>query len=105
MKARTHIQANLVSGIASTSGSATQVITYYALTGVGAILLGRARAVSALRQTGLILSLYAAWKVVMEASDVDRIGLRVGSYLVVGVFLLGVGYLYRAGVPDVASES
>jgi uncharacterized membrane protein len=81
------------------------LITYYALTGVGAILLGRARAVSALRQTGLVLSLYAAWKVVMEASDVDRIGLRVGSYLVVGVFLLGVGYLYRAGVPDVASET
>lgn len=81
------------------------LITYYAITGVGAILLGRARAVSALRQTGLVLSLYAAWKVVMEASDVDRIGLRVGSYLVVGVFLLGVGYLYRAGVPDVASES
>lgn len=81
------------------------LITYYALTGVGAILLGRARAVSALRQTGLVLSLYAAWKVVMEASDVDRVGLRVGSYLVVGVFLLGVGYLYRAGVPDVASES
>ena len=75
------------------------VITYYALTGVGTILLGRARGVSGLRQAGLILSLYAAVKVVLEASDVDRIGLRVGSYLVVGVFLLGVGYLYRGGVP------
>ena len=81
------------------------VITYYAVTGVGTILLGRARGVSGLRQAGLIISLYAAVKVVSEASDVDRIGLRVGSYLVVGIFLLGVGYLYRGGVPAVSSES
>jgi hypothetical protein len=81
------------------------VITFYAVCGVGTILLGRARSVSALRQVGLVLSLYAAVKVVSEASGVDRIGLRVGSYLVVGGFLLGVGYLYRTALPPVDSES
>lgn len=81
------------------------LISYYALTGVGTILVGRARAIGALRQTGLVLSLYAAFKVVMEASDLDQVGFRVGSYLVVGIFLLGVGYLYRARVPDVVSEA
>ena len=80
------------------------VITYYAVTGVGTILLGRSRGVSGLRQAGLVLSLYAAVKVVLQASDVDRIGLRVGSYLIVGAFLLGVGYLYRGGAPTVSSE-
>jgi uncharacterized membrane protein len=72
---------------------------------VGTILLGRSRGVSGLRQAGLVLSLYAAVKVVLESSGVDRIGLRVGSYLVVGAFLLGVGYLYRGGAPAVAPES
>lgn len=81
------------------------LISYYALSGVGTILVGRARAIGALRQTGLVISLYAAFKVVMEASDLDQVGFRVGSYLVVAVFLLAVGYLYRAGVPDVVSEA
>ncbi|MCE9601446.1 MAG: DUF2339 domain-containing protein [Gemmatimonadetes bacterium] len=81
------------------------LISYYAVTGVGTILLGRSRGVSGLRQAGLVLSLYAAVKVVLESSDFDRIGLRVGSYLVVGAFLLGVGYLYRGGAPTVASDA
>jgi uncharacterized membrane protein len=71
------------------------LITYYALTGVGTIMLGRKREVDGLRQAGLGLSLFAAFKAVIGASDLDNIGFRVGSYMVVGVFLLGVGYLYR----------
>ena len=35
------------------------------------------------------------WALV-QASTLDAVGLRVGSYLVVGGFLLTVGYWYRA---------
>ncbi len=80
------------------------LITYYALAGVGTILLGRQREADGLRQAGLALSLFAAFKAVIGASDLDNIGFRVGSYLVVGAFLLGVGYLYRSEDRGARSE-
>ena len=51
--------------------------------------------VAAARQAGLALALYAALKAIVEVSQLDAIALRVGSYLLVGGFLLGVGYWYR----------
>ncbi len=72
------------------------LIGYFAAAGIGAIALGRARAVPAARQVGLALALYAALKAFMQASELDSVGLRVGSYLLVGGFLLAVGYWYRA---------
>ena len=72
------------------------LIAYYAVVGVGLILLGRRRAVNGLRQTGLALSLVAAAKGFISASDLDSVGLRIGSYLLVGAFFLGVAFLYRA---------
>ncbi len=81
------------------------LITYYSLVGVGTLLLGRRREVDALRQTGLALSLFAAFKAGIGANDLGNIGLRVGSYLVVGVFVLGVGYLYRAAPAEEASTT
>jgi hypothetical protein len=45
---------------------------------------------------GLALALYAALKAFAQASGLDAVGLRVGSYLLVGGFLLAVGYWYRA---------
>ncbi len=71
------------------------LITYYAVAGVVTIGVGRRREWPEVRHVGLGLALYAAVKAVMEASDLRQVGLRVGSYLVVGIFLLGVGYWYR----------
>ena len=76
------------------------LISFYAASGVAAIGIGRARALPGLRQAGLLLALFAAGKAVLQTSDLGSIGLRVGSYLVVGVFLLGVGYWYRATATD-----
>lgn len=72
------------------------LIGYFATAGIAAIALGRARHVPAARQVGLALALYAALKALVQASALDAVGLRVASYLVVGGFLLGVGYWYRA---------
>ena len=70
------------------------LILYYAAVGVGAIFVGRARAIRILRQVGLALAIFAALKAIAEASSL-AIGLRVGSYLLAGLFLLAVAYWYR----------
>jgi uncharacterized membrane protein len=70
------------------------LILYYALVGVAAIGLGRARTIPPLRHAGLALAIFAALKAVVQASALD-IGWRVGSYLLAGVFMLGVAYWYR----------
>jgi hypothetical protein len=72
------------------------LIGYFAAAGIAAIALGRARRAPAARQVGLALALYAALKALVQATALDAVGLRVASYLVVGGFLLGVGYWYRA---------
>jgi hypothetical protein len=61
-----------------------------------AIQFGRSRRVAAARQAGLALALYAAVKAIVQVSAIDPVGLRVGSYLLVGGFLLAVGFWYRA---------
>jgi len=70
------------------------LILYYAAVGVGAIFVGRARAIRILRQVGLGLAIFAALKAIADASSL-AIGLRVGSYLLAGLFLLAVAYWYR----------
>ena len=70
------------------------LILYYAVVGVAAIFVGRARSIRILRHVGLGLAIFAALKAIAEASSLV-IGLRVGSYLLAGVFLLGVAYWYR----------
>jgi hypothetical protein len=72
------------------------LIIYFAASGVLLILLGRRRALSGGRRVGLALAVYAALRAIVQASDFASIGLRVGSYLLVGCFLLGVAYWYRA---------
>ncbi len=71
------------------------LIAYYASCGVLAIYQGRVRGERGLRQVGLSLSVLAALYAIGAASDVGQIGLRVGSYLLAGVFLLGVAWWYR----------
>ena len=74
--------------------SAFLVVAWYAVSGVGSIFLGRARQLPVLRQLGLGLSVLAALATITQASAL-AIGWRVGSYLLTGVFLLGVAYSYR----------
>jgi hypothetical protein len=61
-----------------------------------------------LRHVGLGLAIFAALKAIAEASSL-AIGLRVGSYLLAGVFLLAVAYWYRerdreSGIEDRGSR-
>jgi uncharacterized membrane protein len=70
------------------------LILYYAVVGVAAIFVGRARSIRVLRHVGLGLAIFAALKAIAEASSLD-IGLRVGSYFLAGLFLLAVAYWYR----------
>ena len=69
--------------------------SYYAACGVGSIVVGRRLGIARLRVAGLVLALYAAFKALVEVTDIGSILLRVGAYAAVGVFLLGAGYLYR----------
>ena len=69
--------------------------SYYAACGVASIVAGRRLGIGRLRVAGLGLALYAAFKAVVEVTDIGSVGLRVGAYGAVGMFLLGAGYLYR----------
>lgn len=71
------------------------LIAYYATVGVFLIAIGRWREQTGLRRIGLGLAVLAALKAIVEATDFDAVGLRVGSYLLVGGFLMGVAYWYR----------
>lgn len=84
-----------LAGAISREMSTFLVILYFAATGVGAILLGRTRALPPARHAGLALAILAGLKALAQASALG-FGLRLSSYLVVGAFLLGVAYLYRA---------
>lgn len=81
----------------SADASIFLLIVYYATCGVMVLWRGRAVGSQPLRQTGLALSLLAALTALAGASGVQQIALRVGSYLAVGGFLLGVAWWYRAG--------
>lgn len=74
-------------------------VMYYAIVGVGAIFVGRHRTIPVLRHVGLALAIFAALKAIAEASSL-QIGLRVGSYLLAGLFLLAVAYWYRDRDPE-----
>ena len=80
----------------SPDASTFLLIAYYALAGVGAIFAGRARGIAAARAIGLVLSLVAAAKAIVQAMSIGNVVLRVGSYALVGGFLLAVAYWYRA---------
>ena len=71
------------------------IIMYLAASGVTAIVLGRMRALPPARHAGLGLAILAGVRALFQASDLG-FGLRLATYLVVGAFLLGVAYLYRA---------
>ena len=74
------------------------LVLYDAIVGVVAIFVGRARGIPVLRHVGLGLAIFAALKAIAQASSLG-IGLRVGSYLLAGLFLLAVAYWYRDREP------
>jgi hypothetical protein len=80
------------------------LILYYAIAGVATIFIGRLRGIPLLRHVGLALAIYAALKAVVQASEL-AIGLRVGSYLLAGAFLLAVAYWYRVRGESQAATS
>jgi hypothetical protein len=71
------------------------LVALYAVSGVLAIGVGRLRAIAALRQVGLALSVLAAVRALVETASMS-IGWKVGGYLLAGAFLLGVAYWYRS---------
>lgn len=74
------------------------LIAYYATVGIAAIFVGRRRRIPVLRHVGLALAIFAALKAIGEASSL-AIGIRVGSYLLAGLYLLAVAYWYRDSGP------
>ena len=80
------------------------IILYLAAFGVGAIVLGRARMLPAARHAGLALAIVGGVRALVQASELG-FGLRIATYLVVGAFLLGVAYLYRATADHAGERS
>ncbi len=70
------------------------LVAWYAVSGVASIFVGRSRALPMLRQVGLGLALFAALTALAQATGL-AIGWRVASYMLTGVFLLGVAWSYR----------
>jgi len=81
------------------------LVFYLAACGVALIGAGRRRRLTLLRQIGLALAVASALFALVSASSVAQIGFRVGSYLAVGAFLLGVAWWYRADVPEITSTA
>ncbi|MBI2796466.1 MAG: hypothetical protein HYX65_07175 [Gemmatimonadetes bacterium] len=71
------------------------IVIYYAIVGILLIRRGRRIAAPMLRHAGLALAVWAALTALGRAAGVDDILFRVGSYLGVGLFLLGVAWWYR----------
>ncbi len=79
----------------SASTSTLLLVTYFAVTAVMSVAVGRMNGSARLRQIGLCLALAAAATSVYGASTYFDIGARVLAYLVTSAFLLGIAYWYR----------
>jgi hypothetical protein len=79
----------------SPSTSTLLLVTYFAITAVCSVAVGRWQHSARLRQLGLFLALAAAATSVYGASTYFDIGARILAYLVTSAFLLGIAYWYR----------
>jgi len=70
-------------------------VSYYAITSVLAVGLGRSRAEPILRHIGLGLGILAAATALYGARNLEAIAARIGADLVAAVFLLALAYWYR----------
>ena len=79
----------------SPSTSTLLLVSWYAVTGVGCVGFGRARAMPRLRHIGLGLGVIAALLALKAAWGLPSTAARIGAYLVVSAFLLGIAWWYR----------
>ena len=75
------------------------LITYYAVTAVVSVWLGRKLDMAQLRRVGLALALLAALVAFRGARGLDAVAVRIAGYLVTAVFLMGIAYWYRRPGP------
>ncbi|HKG92638.1 MAG TPA: hypothetical protein VKA84_12125, partial [Gemmatimonadaceae bacterium] len=85
-----------LAGAFSPDAATFLLVAYYAAAGVAVVAAGRRVGVAPVRRAGLSVATYAAAKALVQASALAIVGLRVGSYLLAGGFLLFVAYWYRA---------
>lgn len=79
----------------SPATSTLLLVTWYAATGVGCVALGRARSAPKIRHAGLGLGIIAALLALKAAWGLPSTAARIGAYLVVSAFLLGIAWWYR----------
>ena len=79
------------------------LVSWYAVTGVACVGYGRATAAPRLRHIGLGLGVIAALLALKAAWGLESTGARIGAYLVVAVFLLGIAWWYRQPGPAPAA--
>jgi hypothetical protein len=70
-------------------------VSYYAVTSVAAVWVGRARGVAVLRHIGLGLAVIAAGTALYSARHLSAIGARIFADLVAAAFLLAIAFWYR----------
>ncbi|MCA1827216.1 MAG: DUF2339 domain-containing protein [Myxococcales bacterium] len=75
------------------------LVSWYAITGVACVGYGRFRNAPRLRHIGLGLGVIAALLALRAAWGLESTGARIGAYLVVAVFLLGIAWWYRQPGP------
>jgi hypothetical protein len=53
-----------------------------------------------LRIAGLAVALWAALKALIEATSLPNVAVRIVVYFAVALFLIGIGFWYRAGAEE-----
>jgi hypothetical protein len=79
----------------SPSAATLLIVTYYAGSSVACVGVGRAREQAKLRHVGLGLGIVAALLALRAAWGFNSTATRIGAYLVVSAFLLGIAWWYR----------
>lgn len=89
-----------LAGAWNVTASTALSIVYFASTGTVMIWLGRRYGKQPLRVTGLLLTLLAAGKALVEAFEVPNVAVRIAIFFAVSAFLIAVGYWYRRGADE-----
>lgn len=81
------------------------LVSWYAVGSVAAVGAGRSLGIPRLRHVGLCLGVVAALLALKAAWALDNPAARIGAYLVVSVFLLGIAWWYRKPGAQPAPEA
>jgi hypothetical protein len=85
--------------------AALLLVSWYAVGSVAAVGAGRSLAIARLRHVGLCLGAIAAFLALKIAWRLDNTAARIGAYLVVSAFLLGIAWWYRRPGATSAAEA